>query len=225
MKTSGALFLRAQEEIIKLTDEKLYEERYRMEEVWYSKQVIEMLHYETAKDRKIKNILDIGAGFGTMTLYCTYLYPDANIYSLDMVRKNPVEGVKHEIMDIEYDELPRSWPKKFDIIIMTEVLEHLKHNPITTLKKIHDILPNNGVLFLSTPDAKEWGRVTEHYNHIGEMSEPDPENRVDLDTHVYQYSEGEVLYIFDKSGFKVDQMHFSTPPYWGRHMQFKLLKK
>jgi predicted SAM-dependent methyltransferase len=46
---------------------------------------------------------------------------------------------------------------------MTEVLEHLNFHPVPTLKKVYNLLSENGALYLSTPDAYEWGKVNKYY--------------------------------------------------------------
>jgi 2-polyprenyl-3-methyl-5-hydroxy-6-metoxy-1,4-benzoquinol methylase len=58
---------------------------------------------------------------------------------------------------------------------MTEVLEHLNFNPISTLKKINRLLKPGGSSFLSTPDADSgWGRTHKHYENFAEIPDVNP---------------------------------------------------
>ena len=87
---------------------------------------------------------------------------------------------------------------EFDIIIFTEVMEHLNFNPKPTLKKIHDLLKMNGRLYLSTPDASDWGRITKYYKSIEEMPNPKNVEKI-IDDHIYQYKKEELhpFFIFE----------------------------
>jgi 2-polyprenyl-3-methyl-5-hydroxy-6-metoxy-1,4-benzoquinol methylase len=220
------LFTQAQDKVSEKVKDEDYDRRYRFDEPWYSRHVLAMLYYDSLENKDVGTILDIGAGFGTIAVYSGWLFKNATIYTVDMVEKGlPFLGIRFRKMDIEYDDIPMGWPKKYERIIMTEVVEHLKHDPIITLKKINKMLSDSGVLYLSTPDAQEWGRVTKHYKHIGEMGPPDPENRIQLDEHIYQYTEGELRYILDKAGFEIKELHYSHPPSWGRHLCVKAVKK
>jgi SAM-dependent methyltransferase len=203
-----------------------FQNRYRWDEIWYSYYVAEMMFKDALHNRdRVNNILDIGCGYGTLSKFAQKVY-GAEVCSIDMVKKIPisyVDDLNFIKMDIEYDEIP--YDVMFDRIIFTEVFEHLKHCPIPTLKKISGQLKKDGFLFLSTPDASSWGRVDTFYNHIGEMKNPDPNQRLRLDTHVYQYTEGEIRYILDRANLNIIDWKIVNPPAWGRHFNAKIQKE
>jgi cyclopropane fatty-acyl-phospholipid synthase-like methyltransferase len=219
-------FIYCQDRISDIPGNEYFSDEYRHHEPWYSTPIIRQLFEDSVTETNINNILDVGCGFGTMALYSQRLY-DANVYCLDMENKTlPFPKIAFLRRNIEYDEFPFRWPYFYDKIIMTEVLEHLRNNPIPTLRKLNERLDDNGALYLSTPDACTWKRKTNYYSHIGEMPTPDPSNQIYLpDEHIYQYTEGEVLYILDQAGFVVEKKEYAKPPFWGRHLCVKAIKK
>jgi len=48
---------------------------------------------------------------------------------------------------------------QFDVVWMGHVLEHLEH-PIQALKKCYDLMPDDGVIFISTPDVDFINQMT-----------------------------------------------------------------
>ncbi len=97
--------------------------------------------------------------------------------------------------------------KKFDIIVMTEVMEHFCVNPQVTLCKIADMLAENGELYLSTPD---WGHlpIYDAYDDIPDFTSL--EEYQDLYVgHAYQYTKSELLRILGECGLKVEKYALS----------------
>lgn len=204
-------------------------ERYKRDEQWYWERCAAMMFFqERDNPNQVKSVLDVGCGYGTLAVFAKNVF-DAPVYATDYKKRISNEmlneyGITFKESDIEMEDIPFKSPKVFDVIIFTEILEHLYFNPLETLKKLRKKLAPSGVMYLSTPDAAQWGRVTKWYNHVGEMPMINP-YKPDIDEHVYQWSEGELLRIIDESGFIVEEFHFSSPPFWGRHFNMKLRKK
>lgn len=115
-------------------------------------------------------------GFGTIALYCHKL-TGCDIYCVDCDEHLSKSLIKkynfhYDINNIEIDPFPNN--VKFDIIIFTEVLEHFNFHPVPTLKKICNLLSEQGKLYLSTPDGGwfQWGRITKYYSTINDMPLP-----------------------------------------------------
>lgn len=100
-------------------------------------------------------VLDIGCGAGTISLYIASKgYP---VLGID-ISQNAIIACKKSakaigLKNIRFQRItfPQSVPnEKFDYIICSEVLEHLKDDNLA-LKKIYLLLKNGGLAFISTP--------------------------------------------------------------------------
>jgi 2-polyprenyl-3-methyl-5-hydroxy-6-metoxy-1,4-benzoquinol methylase len=202
--------IKTQDMIENLNEDLQYIQKYRQDEIHYWYYIPIMMHYDAYKNStNVKNILDIGCGYGTLALFAKKQY-GADVYGIDMLDR--LGKLKNECIifkksNIEFDPIP--WDIKFDRIIFTEILEHLLYNPIPTLKKIRESLSDDGTLYLSTPNACEWGRLTKYYQCISEM--PNPIKAIDIDEHIYQYTEGELRDIINLSGFEIKEFQIY---YW-----------
>ncbi len=165
------------------------------------------------------SILDLGCGYGTLLAF------SAKIYGAEGACMDVITYLKPEIMkkynlsfiksNIEKDPFPLR-EKQFDVIIMTEVLEHLNFHPVPTLKKICKILKDDGVFFISTPDADEgWGRTTKYYTSVDNIPAVNQDAKW-IDDHIWQYNRQELESVLHKAGFEVYRMDHSEGPQ-GRH--------
>ncbi|MFC1613116.1 class I SAM-dependent methyltransferase [Patescibacteria group bacterium] len=105
---------------------------------------------------KNKNIADVGCGPGALLNELKKIYPNTQLTGFDFsesvilyARKN-MHGISFKIKNFIEEEIK----KNYDIIFCTEVLEHLL-NPAIVLKKLLNLLPENGVLILTTPDGRK----------------------------------------------------------------------
>lgn len=102
-----------------------------------------------------KKVLDIGCGYG---LISSILKNKGNfVIALDISRKMVLEARRRGLIayqcDIENEDIPIRY--KFDVILMTEVLEHLL-DPIPVLRRIKRNLKKEGLLYISTPNCAYW---------------------------------------------------------------------
>ena len=98
-----------------------------------------------------KNILDFGCGWGGM------LNNIKNSKSLNAVelRKNCVRFIQDNFKDIKIQENILDFKKKFDVITLFHVLEHIP-NQIETLKIIKKKLSRNGKIIIEVPHAEDF---------------------------------------------------------------------
>lgn len=213
--------------------EDYYRARYQTDEVHYWTRVAGWL-YEYSQAKGPATSFDVGSGFGTLAVFLTEIFGRTAIAS-DMHRRDGVDLLAERGLlefhrwNLELDEeAPITGP--FDVVVFTEVLEHLNFDPVPTLRKLRDLLADDGRLFLSTPDAEEWGRVTKFYRSMTEMPSPEEGRRLVergewayIDDHVWQYSRDELEDVIARAGFEVVRFGYA-PGVAYRHFNLELVK-
>lgn len=177
--------------------------------------------------KKYAEVLEIGPGYGLMSLVLLKLSQKVNITwfllgkkgmsleesdspfeaELRKVKKWAEGRVQEQYGILEKDELSE---KKYDLIVLTEVFEHFVLNPVNTMKKLSDKLSDNGRIVLSTPD---WGHLPIHqrWEDLPESEDISEERYFELlqCEHIYQYSKEELIIIFSKAGLSVEKYSLS----------------
>ena len=112
-------------------------------------------YLENVLDRK-KMILDYGSGAGTIDLYLAN--KGHSVIGLD-ISDTAIESAKLSASKLNFknvnfwtlkDGLKKIRKVKFDLVICTEVIEHIE-NDIELLKFLNSKLKRNGTIFLTTP--------------------------------------------------------------------------
>jgi 2-polyprenyl-3-methyl-5-hydroxy-6-metoxy-1,4-benzoquinol methylase len=105
---------------------------------------------------KSAKILEVGSGLGYLT-YAIHKRGYENIVGLDISteavrRATNSYGDYYRAADlIEYSKITR---ERFDLIIMTEVIEHLA-DPLSMLRAMRSLLRDDGTILLSTPNKSD----------------------------------------------------------------------
>ncbi|KPU43423.1 bifunctional 3-demethylubiquinone-9 3-methyltransferase/ 2-octaprenyl-6-hydroxy phenol methylase [Oxobacter pfennigii] len=216
------LIISVQSEIVDSCENLHYRKFYMQEERDYWDSISKWM-YEEKDKRKIDKCLDIGCGYGTLLIIAQKIY-GSDIYGIDFLdsylSKDIIEkyNLNFKICNAETDTLP--WECRFDIIFLTEVIEHFNFNVIPTLIKIRESLSDDGVFYLSTPDAEWYGKITEYYKDYKDM--PSAEKNIPTkDCHIYVFNKNELLEIFNDVGFEVEDYQLTNM----HHFNFKLRKK
>lgn len=134
------------------TSQKLYHRNYRN----VFKKIIELIPDGSY-------VLDVGCGPGILCRTLKLKKPKTKVVGVDfsdyIINRNKIIDKKIEIQYIHHDiRKPFPFNKKFDAIIMTEVLEHLK-KPEQVLSNLLEYLKLGGIFILTCPhdnDAEHW---------------------------------------------------------------------
>jgi SAM-dependent methyltransferase len=178
-------------------------------------------------DPQNTRLLDIGPGWGFCSLILNKLFGAMDTTFVCYGTNNAGGGVEMTFLEHEdkryevkrifgFIEDPSfSLPGRYDLILFTEVFEHLSCNPVPTLKKIADLLSPSGTLVFTTPTPA--GDPTKIYDSWKEMPRFDdmpldlyasdyvvPRNYIDPSKmHIYIYTKEELEEIFDLCGLEI----------------------
>ena len=96
------------------------------------------------------DLLDFGSGIGDLLQELRVNYPDRVLAGVDIMERPT--GLPEDIVWYSQDlNLEFQLEKEFDVVISTEVIEHLE-NPRATLRNLFRLLKPGGILILTTPN-------------------------------------------------------------------------
>lgn len=115
-------------------------------------------------------IIDVGCGGGVFLKYLknkgyNKLYGmDPSESSVNRLKEAGING----IIGSMYEEIPKEWHEKFDVVVCTSVFEHLLF-PDSALKNLTKLVKNDGIIYLVVPDAEGFcmylREVPNYFNH------------------------------------------------------------
>ena len=112
---------------------------------------------------EVKEVLDVGALFGTMSIFLAK--KGKQVTAVDgYVDKIPDKlKLKYNLnfifTNLESEIYPPFPENKFDLVLMSEILEHLNYNPVSALLLIRKTLKPGGYLVITTPDDRDYPAV------------------------------------------------------------------
>jgi len=122
-------------------------------------------------------IVDMGCGNGGL-LQALKEIGYKNLTAIDPSRKCIDNIRKHGISGIEGSLFQNNISEKFDLVILSHVLEHIV-NVSSALQVLRSMLSDNGMIYIEVPDASRYADHyivpyyyfdTEHINHFEEVS-------------------------------------------------------
>jgi len=149
--------------------------------------------HKDIKSYNFKTVLEVGPGSGSLLQFLkknNYQVAGVEIDN-DCVERIKAQGIECYCGELS-DYKRMLGTRKFELIILCHVLEHL-YNPREIIEIIYSLLSDNGILYMILPDvgsieAKLFGKYW-----IG----------WDLPRHVVHYNRNTVRDLLTKSGFKV----------------------
>lgn len=201
---ASSVLEKAQKTVSSFSPHPNYDAEYRPQESSYWSYLPRWIWTD---QRPAQRCLDVGAGYGSLMVFC-HLATGATVHGLDFDPVYATDGLKAmpglewAQSNIELDPIP--WPGLYDFVVFSEVIEHLNFRAEPTLVKLAAALVPGGRIYLSTPDAAEWGRTTQYYDSYDDLPLPDESKRDQLvDDHVWQFSKDELWAVVGNSGLEV----------------------
>lgn len=170
------------------------------------------------KDREIK-YLEIGPGAGVMSLSLEKLM-DIDVTWLNIPHEEKLwgeirgttmlslinkYGITIQEGYIETDDFS-SLNSCYDVVVLTQVMEHFIYNPVGTLKKIKNFIKEDGYVFVSYPEEIQRNFV-EHYSEMPypeDLSGGQRQRREQINEyhHFREYTTEEAMEIFNEAGLE-----------------------
>jgi SAM-dependent methyltransferase len=114
--------------------------------------------YKYFKETHI-NILDFGCNTGRGGIVLKELNSNLVLFGVDIIEEHLDKipnGVYEEIIDLSKSEFFKRF-ENIDIVVSGEVVEHIPfYKLVSYLKYFYDILPENGLLILTTPNPNSF---------------------------------------------------------------------
>jgi len=164
------------------------------------------------KNLKNKDILDFGCGWGG------FLRNIKNYKSLSGVelRKECINFIKNNIQKIDISDNINSFDKKFDIITMFHVLEHIPYQT-ETLKVLKSKLKNKGKIIIEVPHAEDFLILQEELKEF--------KNFTFSSEHLILHTYKSLKSILLKSGFKNINIQYYQRYNFSNHLGWFLKRK
>jgi len=197
--------------------------RYRMQRVWHNGKLALIDNNLTFKKNEI--ILDFGCGSGNLCFHLANRCKE--IYGID-IKRNAIAFCKnrkikegHKNCHFSFsdgDKLPFR-DKTFDKVFLLDVIEHIE-NPAHTLKEIHRILADAGLLIITTPNYLSAWPVLEFCADILKIT---PQNE---EQHITKFTKRKLDTMLTSSGFipKTKSVYLISPFFPFSKYLLRLLK-
>ena len=146
---------------------------------------------------KAKSILDIGSGRGFILYFLKkYFKYDRAVGTQIAINafKFSTEKLKLEIYNKDLLEL--SFDKKFDVVSILHVLEHVE-NPELYIEKIYNLLESKGILFIEVPNYNAWARKLTERHWLA----------LDLKHHLFFFTPKSLIDLLHKYNFKIRKLN------------------
>src|ERR1035437_9854168 len=158
------------------------------------KQKIKLINKLTSPELTSRNILDIGCGTGEFLNACKENgWKITGVEPSEIARKNAKQ--KYNIIPLPQEKLFEINGKKFNVVTLWHVLEHI-HQLDKTIEQISKIISDDGRLIIAVPncnsfDAKKYGAYWAAW---------------DLPRHIFHFTKKDIETVFKKYGFELTEV-------------------
>ncbi len=167
------------------------------------KLVVSLSNQNKTENQKSKTLLDIGCGTGDFLAACNIsgfnvlgIEPNKNA----RVRAKSKLGILTSKLDV-FEDYPEIFEtineldnKKFDVITMWHVLEHVP-NLLEYISKLKELLKQNGRLIIAVPNYKSYD--AKHYKQFWAA--------YDVPRHLWHFSQESISLLFQKENMLVEK--------------------
>ena len=166
-------------------------------------------------------ILDIGGGI-LAVLLSRLLNFDALVADVNERARDDIEelGLDFVVYDI-FSDNPAP-VQGMDLVVLTEVIEHIPQPPYIVLQRLAKLLSNNGRLFLTTPNGHRFRNLLYMLlgrEILGIYRYPEPGMALG---HQHEYTMKQMVWQAGHAGFKVEAAEYYQDGWKGSNLVSKL---
>jgi len=153
-------------------------------------------------------VLDVG-NTQNLAWYKAFL-PGIELVAADRPGGPEYADSDHRIrLDLNTGDLsPLNATAPYDLIVFTEVLEHLSVSPVLLLRQLVALLATDGVLYLTTPNffrVENLAKIRRRQNPLPMY----PADNTDRHHHTREYAMAELLAVMTEAGGRIRCWYFS----------------
>ncbi len=180
-----------------------FKEKWNFDVIYYTfarKEIISLINHKANVPLKI---LEVGCGLGATLAKIKYLWPDSEVYGIEIASHIVKIAANHSNIiqgNIETMEIPYS-KEQFDYIILADVLEHL-YEPEKTLERLLPYLKAGGLFLCSIPNIMHISVLLPLLQGNFDYSESGICDR----THVRFFTLNSIAKMFQKLGLSIDNL-------------------
>ena len=112
---------------------------------------------------------------------------------------------EYDLFNVETDEFPYA-DETFDVVLFSELIEHLALNPVWALSEIHRVLKKDGHVVITTPNALSLERLASYLTGGSEMVDKYMPLRGYGTRHNREYKPAEMRELLESTGFDIDAL-------------------
>jgi len=151
-------------------------------------------------DDKAGKVLDVGCGNGKFLAFAKMIGWQAFGVDPDHAAIKVAREFDVEILGSFIDDVPEEYNGEFDFITLNHVIEHV-HNPLAMIKKCHDLLGEEGRLWIETPNIDSQGhqRYGKYWRGL------------EAPRHLVVFNWGSLQELLEEAGFTEIRREVSPP--------------
>lgn len=205
--------------------EKLYktQEKIEKKDLYRHKIIFNELKNEVMLSDTL-DILDVGWGFGTIFNMIKKEFPKNknNLFACDLnltdLAKKRIENVTFKTCNLTDQKIP--FNKKFDVILLCEVLEHLNFNNKSINQFLYELkkhIKNGGILICSTPNVASSKNIiklilNKNISDKWDDSFVDGKFKMNRTPHIREFTIPELKDMFNANGFEIKKIITTCRP-------------
>lgn len=162
---------------------------------------------------KHARVLDVGCY--PLHLFAAFRQLGCSVYGISSPHE-PIKAANIAVLNIETNPLPFK-DSFFELIIFSEIMEHLVVNPLIYLVKLKRVLAPGGTLLLTTPNAAGLHKLVpilmghSTYFPLSELFATRFEDGSLYHRHNREYTLDEMVHILEKAGYSIKaRTHFEA---------------